>query len=232
MRNLNPYNELHCRSLGEKFAFFNQIESDFDLLHWNTLGAHKHSTMFSTARESMGHRTFSMVPFFYLEKLLEKNPGSIYDLGCGWNIFKKYIPNIIGVSPTHNDDNYADIHDIVDDTYIQGHQNFFESVFSINSLHFVPLSSLEKVIKDFVSMVAPGGRGFLALNLARMIERSSIDLLETCVGSDLTSTGYDRYIRDVLTKIDINYLIVDVDLSTAGMDEPIDGNIRLVFEKE
>ena len=231
MKNLNPYNELHCRSLGEKFAFFNQIESDFDLLFWSPLGANNYSTFFSTAREAMGHRTFSMVPFYYLEKLLEKNPANIYDLGCGWNIFKKYIPNIIGVSPTHNDDNYADIHDMVDDVYIQGHQNFFESVFSINSLHFVPLLDLEKVIKDFVSTIAPGGRGFLALNLARILERSSADLLKTHVGSDLTSTRYDQYIRDVLTKIDINYLIVDVDLVTAGIDEPIDGNIRLVFEK-
>jgi hypothetical protein len=234
MNNINPYNELYCRSLHEKFPFFDQIKSDFDVLYWSSLADYK---MKLTPRQSMGIRAFSMIPFYYLEKLLEKNPANIYDLGCGWNIFKKYIPNIIGVSPTHDCDNHADIHDLVDDMYIQAHQNFFESVFSINALHFVPLSDLEKVIKDFVSMIKPGGRGFLALNLARMIDRSSVDFLKTHVGPTLTCDDYNRYIRNVLTKIDINYLIVDVDLAIGDwsgftFNEPVDGNIRLVFEKE
>lgn len=172
-----------------------------------------------------------MVPFYYLEKLLEKDPANIYDLGCGWNIFKKYIPTIIGVSPTHNQDNYADIHDLVDDEYIKKHTNFFDSVFSINALHFTSLENLEEVVTGFVSMIKPSGRGFLSLNLMRMIEHSSIEFLEKSIGTTRTSIDYEQYVRSVLEKINIGYLIVDVDFSKT-LNDYMDGNIRLVIDKE
>jgi hypothetical protein len=171
-----------------------------------------------------------MVPFFYLKPLLEKNPKTIYDLGAGYNIFKKYIPNIIGISPTHNTDNYSDIHDIVDAEFVCGHQNYFTSVFSINALHFRPLIDLKAVIQEFASMIAPGGRGFLSLNITRMIERTPIELLNQALGTiQPTNNNYSEYTRKVLSDINLNYLIVDVDLTE--MDNPMDGNIRIVVEK-
>ena len=171
-----------------------------------------------------------MVPFFYLKPLLEKNPKIIHDLGAGWNIFKKYIPNIVGISPTHAEDNYSDIHDIVDATFVCGHQNYFESVFSINALHFRPLTDLKAVIQEFASMVAPGGRGFLALNIMRMIERTPIESTKEVLGTiDPTNKEYSEYTRKVLSDINLNYLIIDIDLTV--MDEYMDGNIRIVFEK-
>jgi hypothetical protein len=187
----------------------------------------------STPREyygTVGKTIFSMVPFFYLQKLLEKNPKFIYDLGAGWNIFKKYIPNIIGISPTTIVDNYSDIHDLVDADFVKGHQEYFESVFSINALHFRPLNELENIVQEFSSMVATGGRGFLALNIARMIPETSDSFLMNEFGSLYPNVkDYDTYIRKILSKIDLNYLIVDIDLDI--LDESMDGNIRIVFEK-
>ena len=79
-------------------------------------------------------------------------------------------------------------------------------------------------------MVRPGGRGFLSLNLMRMVELSSVKFLEKSFGTNRTSIDYEQYVLSVLEKINIGYLIVDVDCLT--LDEYMDGNIRLVFEKE
>jgi hypothetical protein len=229
MHNINPYNEEHCRAYCQQLDFFDQIKSDFDYITWT-----KNFSFVPTERELFGSKyrktQFSMVAFYYLEKLLEKNPKEIYDLGCGWNIYKKYIPNIIGVSPTLEVDKYADIQDQVDDDYIQRHQNSFESVFSICALHYAPLADLEKVITGFVSMIKPEGRGFLTLNLIRMIERSSADFLKNNIGSTQTSQEYEQYVFSVLEKINVDYLIVDVDFSQTK--DCIEGNIRLVVDKK
>jgi hypothetical protein len=157
---------------------------------------------------------------------LEKNPEHIYDLGCGWNIFKRYIPNIIGIGAETPNSAYffADIHDFVDDDFVAGHQEYFDSVFAINSLHFHPLSSFSKIVGDFFSMLKPQGRGFLPLNLQRMKE---------CDLKFMTSTHdtVEQFCRDELAKLThINFLVVDI--FTDPIDEHLDGNVRLVIEKK
>jgi hypothetical protein len=72
---------------------------------------------------------------------------------------------------------YGDLHGLVDDKYVSEHQNYFESMFSICALHFHPINYLSTVIENFASMIAPGGRGFIGINLQRMIDYSSQDLL-------------------------------------------------------
>ena len=69
---------------------------------------------------------------------------------------------------------YGDIHGIVDDDYIEQHQSYFESVFSICALHFQPIDQFCKIVRDFSSMVKPNGHGFLSVNLQRMIDFSFI----------------------------------------------------------
>ena len=175
---------------------------------------------------------FSVVPYYYLELLIEKSPVTIYDIGCGWNIFKKYTPNIIGISaePPDSPIFFADIHDFVDDEFVAGHQEYFESAFSINALHFHSLTKLSKVIKDFVSMIQSGGRGFLALNAQRMIERLTSDEIIKLFGTaSPTKEQYTDFILECIGTVDCHFLIVDVDLSK--LDDTLDGNIRIVFER-
>jgi hypothetical protein len=236
MNNLNDYSIAQCQEYCKQLPFYQNIEHDFDIIRWDKLWENIPMEL-NTPRETYGRKhmapertVFSMVPFFYLKLLLEKNPETIYDLGAGWNIFKKYIPNIIGIGPTHNIDNYGDIHDMIDADFVRGHQNYFKSVFSINALHFRPLTDLKTVIEEFASMVATGGRGFLALNIMRMIEHTSLAFLKQTLGTpEPTNNEYSEYARKVLSDIDLHYLIVDVDLT--AMDEYMDGNIRIVFEK-
>ena len=228
MTNLNPYNELEFKSLFQHTEIGKRLFNEYDIVSWDK--NLKIWSQPSTPREWLcGDRIFSVVPFYYLGPLLEKQPDIIYDLGCGFNIFKKYIPNIIGVSPTKDLDGYGDIHDIVDDVYIQGHQNFFNSVFSINALHFASIEHLKKQIVDFISMVKVGGRGFLALNLQRMLDLTSQQYLTNTFGKTPTQIDYENFVHSVVDTIDCNFLIVDIDFTT--IDDRMDGNIRLVFEK-
>jgi len=170
--------------------------------------------------------------FYYLNYLLEKNPKKIYDLGCGWNIFKKYIPNIIGIGDEDPaGEKYYDEYGHVDQDYINLHQNYFESVFSINALHFIPLSSLRNMVVDFISMVAPGGRGFITFNLMRMFERSSNQfLLEKFKTITPTNQQFDLYIRESLQYLPCKIIVFDVDVMNS-INDVMEGNIRLVFEK-
>lgn len=237
MSNYNPYSELDFKNRFKNSRIYNQLKNDFDHLFWDkslgTVIPYQRFYEGLTPRQWAGETIFYVAPFYYLEKLTETNPTNIYDIGCGWNRFKRYIPNILGIDkrPINSELYYADIEGIVDDSFVNSHQQYFESAFSIDALHFHSLSTLEKIVNDFVSMIKINGRGFLALNLQRMIEQTSdtemINLFNT---TSPTVKQYDDYIRTTLLKIKCNYLIIDIDLST--MDEYMNGNIRIVFERK
>jgi hypothetical protein len=224
MENLNAYDENTFRSVFSQTELYDVLEKDFDVLdftkifsYWNREG---------TPRYLFARRLFSVVPFYYIDFLQKTNPTVIYDLGCGWNIFKKYIPQVIGVGAENPESPgfFADLHDYVDDDYINGHQNYFEAVFSINALHFIPLTEMAKRVTGFYSMLKPNGVGWLALNAERMIEHD-----DTGFFAKQSTEWLDDYIRKQLSCLEIDYEVFDVDLSER--DEQLNGNIRLVMKK-
>ena len=77
-------------------------------------------------------------------------------------------------------------------------------------------------------MIKTGGRGFLSLNLQRMIEQEQ-ELLQLFSTATPTVLQYEDYLRNELATVDLKFLILDVDLEL--IDESMDGNIRLVIEK-
>jgi len=239
LQNLNEYDPIIFRNSFQHSVIYQALSKDFKHLLWNKSLKNINNV---TSRQQFGETLFFLSVFYYLEKLTEKNTDKIYDLGCGWNIFKKYIPNIIGMDlppdPKRAADdtnfikmgNFADEYGFVNTEYIATHQEYFESVFSINALHFRSLVDLESIVVDFISMIKPNGRGFLAFNMKRFIERTSpnemMDLFSTLTPS---ISQYDKYVRETLSNIPCQYLIVDIDLTV--LDDWMDGNIRLVFEK-
>jgi hypothetical protein len=224
-QNINPYDPVQFKKEFEFTDICRNISKDFDNLWWDQQIKFFDSLTprYAVSTNNVG---FSMIPFYYLQPLLEKNPTSIIDLGCGANMFKKYIPNIIGIDAHYGQICYPDIESQVDAEYIKTHQNYFKSVFSINALHFRPLTELRLVYEEFISMVSPGGRGFISVNLKRMTDK------ETKVIDELVVDGkvnYEHYVRTQLDNLPCKYLIFDVNLDV--MDEWLDGNIRLVFER-
>lgn len=223
-KNINPYNEKTFKSYFEQTELCHSLKQDFDDLYYFDRDIHPWNDR--TPRQHLGTRKFSVVPFYYLKYLTDRNPKVMYDIGCGWNIFKKYIPNIIGIDNNiHSLEYHADQYGEVDDKYIQQHQNFFESAFAINSLHFHPLSDLRKIVLDFISMLAPDGCGFLAINLKRMIERDP-----RFDNNSLPDFDFETEVRTQLENIPATYLVFDVDLS-CGYSNTMNGNIRLVCHK-
>jgi len=225
-QNINPYNPEQFKKQFEFTDICRSVAKDFDNLWWD-----QPTKFFDniTPRQLLATNNvgFSMIPFYYLLPLLAKNPVSIYDLGCGANMFKKYIPNIIGVDKSHNQiGRQFDIEDQVDTEYVKNHQDYFESVFSINALHFRPLTEIRLVCKEFISMIAPGGRGFLSLNLQRMVEKETITIVKL---DEDRKKFYDNYVRNQLHNLPCKYLIFDVNLDP--LDDWLDGNVRLVFER-
>lgn len=188
-----------------------------------------------TPREDRLTKKFSMVPLWYLNFLAVAAPTKIVDIGCGGNLFKPLIKKIYnidchGIDPTPEND-AADEFDLFDSDFSQGHDGAYQSAFSINALHFVPLNQLLSRVNEFYKIIAKGGRGFLALNSARMLERTDSQwVLDTFKTADPAPVQLQEYVLKQLNTLGIDFIVLDV-LIIENPNEGMDGNIRMVFKK-
>jgi hypothetical protein len=166
--------------------------------------------------------TFNVVPFFYIQMLLEKNPKIIADIGCGINFYKKFIPEIYGVDPGEHPD--VDQVDFFDREFSLGHENKYDCAMSMNAIHFISLKGISEQLRNFSRIIGPGGRGFVTLNVMRMIEMTDE---QDMIQDDQLSVYIKQQVDDALP----NVLAYD-DYINESMDSYMNGNIRVVFEKE
>lgn len=192
-------------------------------------------TKLPTPREAMFYQVsnrpmFSLVPFYYLNYLLELNPSMIADVGCGANLFKRVIPIIHGIDPM-SDNIAADEHDFFNSEFSKRHTEYYPCAFAINSLHFISLARLRDRILEFANIIKPGGRGFLALNSKRMVEMTSgVDKITMFNSLTPSVVAISDYCNEVIKDLPLKLLVAD-NFITKYEDEPLNGNIRLVFEK-
>jgi SAM-dependent methyltransferase len=228
---MNSYNEAIFREKSglyweEKIhtTFGNHVECIFSR-------ANKyHNDMNITPRQYALSSVFFVSSLYYLEFLLKKNPKVIVDIGCGANLFKKLIPNIYGIDPMLNN-HLADEFDFFDANFSQEHTDVYESVFSINALHFISLIDFERRILEFYNIVAPGGRGFITFNVMRMLELTDLSDRQLLFSSNLpTPDQLTQYVNAILNNLSIKFLLAEV-LINDTIDEPFNGNIRLIFDK-
>ena len=93
-KNINPYDAKKFRKTFISSDIYKKLKSEYDFVDFeNSLWLQE----FNTPRAKLYQSRFSCEPFYFLDFLIKQNPEKIYDLGCGCNIFKKYIPNIIGI---------------------------------------------------------------------------------------------------------------------------------------
>lgn len=290
MENINSYNRDSFTTLFKTTAVYDRLTQDYtdDQLVWHKFFHIGKRNFVVREKNDPTPRAqwaaeFSAAVFYYLLPLLEKNPTLIYDLGCGKNMFKSYLPNVVGVGPDRivptnclidgynqiKDSSWPPVADfddfdqlpdwikkecvddhgldvpgllilsshfhgdqdgLVDDEYVEQHRDCFDAVFSICAMHFHSLQYFRKIVLDFASMIRKGGRGFLSLNLQRMIERADNDfLIDQFQTVTPTVEQYDHWLRRELSTTDLKFLILDIDLTL--IDEGMDGNIRVVIER-
>ena len=211
LENKNPYNQKEWEIKFKDTELYKKLQEDFDIIAFDHFVEQAHIKKFynsqgtGTPRQNIGSSIFSGTIFYYIDYLLQDNPEIIYDIGCGWNIFKKYMP-IYGYDPYST---YADSRTIPSDFH-------GKYVMSVNALHFSSIDNLTDIVTDFYNKIDEGGKGFLTLNTARMTKRFDLDNVE----SD---------IRTQLFKFYDNLLVFDLDLSFR--DAYLDGNVRMVFSK-
>jgi hypothetical protein len=219
MNNLNAYSSKSFREKFETTDLAKQLKQDFDLLTWETnLSTFKILGM--TPREFRGRRIFSMVPFYYILQLgLESK---IYDIGCGWNIYKKYLPNIIGIDQKHPESTYfyADQVGFVDDQFVEQNIEKFENVMTMNALHFIPLSQFSNRINQIRQMVKPGGKIFIMMNVCHMINVET-----TTIKNDACN-----YIRNQMERFKDELLCFELDDNMVH-ENMSEGTLRLVLQK-
>lgn len=230
MRNLNEYNQENFKEEFENSSIGKAIANDFDLVVWE-----KHydvETEMPTPRQRVGTKLFPMSSWYYIQYLTKKNPEKIYDFGCGWNIHKKYLPKIVGVSPDENPLYYfGDERDYFDKDFVEYHKDEYESAMAICSLNYNPISEIKEVIELFISVIKPGGRGYIALDLKAMMDREDPDMLDRIFGTDNPiDPEIEDYVRAKLDNLPCKVLVFDLDCPEIKDD--LDGHLRIVFERE
>lgn len=228
---LNPYDAEQCKHIVLS-KFDASIEKKFN--KWRVNDYRKIHTFDDDIRRRDTPRysiILCVVPcaaFYYLNYLLEICPENIVDIGCGMNFFKDIIPGLIGIDCTGSE---MDLCDVFDNTFSVGHTDQFTCAFSIDALHFIPITEFYNRVMEFANIIQPGGRGYLALNSARMLEHTSnTTRLEIFNTTNPSNEQIANYIDQEINKLQIKWLVID-NLIIEQPDEFIDGNIRLVFEK-
>jgi hypothetical protein len=232
LENINQYNK---QQWIEKFTgseLHKKLINDFDELLWD-----KNNDCFnphgSTTRQYWGTASpsfFSATIFYYLEQLLSNYTGTVHDIGCGWNIFKNYYHNIVGIGEEMPGSQYyfADHYGVVTDEFVFSHQNYFDCFFSINALHFRPLTEIRYMIEECISMLKPGASAFVTCNSTVLVSYDTPENIQAVFDTTYPdSQSIEDYIRQQLKHIDVCWHIVDIDLTEDN--DGLDGNIRLLF---
>jgi len=180
------------------------------------------------ASPSKRFTSFSITPFYYLEYLEKINPKTIADIGCGWNIFKKYIPSIIGWDVNGK---WADHAQRYDEKFRKDYEEKFDCAFSINAVSAPSWADIKTSVSEFLTIVRPGGRIFLSFPALWLYHNTTYqwyvdngltldnpDGISTWVYNDILSLGHSILVFD--SCIDLNNSIISHD-----------GDLRIVIEK-
>jgi hypothetical protein len=236
--NKNQYDQDACKLFVEKYNIQQRISSKFDIKRQDRFVfirsiPEKWNRYNLTPRQSMVDPSVSMASFYYINYLIKENVDYIADIGCGMNFFKDVLPiRVHGIDGVGN----YDEHNLFDEHFVENHENFYDSAISIDALHFIPITEFKQRVMEFYKVIKPGGRAYLAMNVARIIDNTDENVLNNIF--DCKRYGRDRprdkelndYILAELETLPINFLVVDCIIDKV-YEEFLDGNIRLVFEK-
>lgn len=198
------------------------------------LKASLHDTVYELSRKfTQDYGILDVVPFYYIDFLLQKNPQTILDLGCGLNVFKEHIPGIIGLDADAAS-NY-DIFDHFDQDFVTGHQQTFDAVISINCIHFSSIESITQRLLWVADLIKPHGRAFVSTNLETWLMYTDRTVIEKLFGPKPKFDDIVNFVNDKILDTKLKFLVYDWPVlhytEHATIRDEHNGNIRLVFEK-
>jgi hypothetical protein len=191
----------------------------------------------------VGPTSISITTLYYLQFLLETSPTAIHDIGCGWNIWKRYYPQIVGID---FDSKFADISDKFNDDFINRHREQLESVMSVNMYlglkednnntygFLVEPITFENYIDQiiyFAQILKPGGRAYVSQNKLGFLKYTRQEWFDKYNVSKYNYSALSKILLDDL-KENFPYKILSFDCELDILDSmTFDGCVRLVFEK-
>jgi hypothetical protein len=198
------------------------------------LRAALHHTVYEKSRDfCVNERILDVVPYYYIQALIESNPKIIVDLGCGLNIFKEVWPNIIGIDA--DPESQYDIQDYFDQEFVQGHQEYCDALVSINAIHFSSIDTVAERLKWCADMLKPNGIGFVAFNLETWLMYTERKRCIELFGKNPEFNDIVQYINKEIKSTGLNFIIYDWPVihtpSESTIRDDLNGNIRLVFQK-
>ena len=216
----------------KNFSNYNHII--FSYQEMTLLKASLHHTVYEVPRRfCKQYKILDAVPYYYIDYLLEKNPKTIVDIGCGENVFKDYL-NIIGIDSDESS-NY-DIFDNVDEDYAKQHKNMYDAIITINTIHFEPITEIFNRINLIKSMLASGGRAFVSFNVETWLMHTNNDIIKQIFGKELSLDEVLLYIHKQIKNCNLNLLVYDWPIlkisEESSIRDDLNGNVRIVFEKE
>lgn len=218
LENINPYNETQFREKFKNTQLYAQLAKDFDLITWSTnQSTFRIDNM--TPRQFRGIRIFSAVSFYYFEMI--GLDAKIYDIGCGWNVYKRYLPNLVGISADDPKSEFycGDEFGFFDERYVSNNLQRFDNVIAMNSLHFIPLQDLQLRFEQLLKVTKPGGRIFVMMNVCHPIQTQR----------GASESNPVEYIR---TQMDMfRDQVVCFELDDANVNENMsEGTLRIVLQ--
>lgn len=232
---LNPYDAEKCEhivmekfdaNLEKKYGKW-KINDYSKIYRVNTLLQHiQHGT---TPRHGAIRCVIPCASFYYLNYLVELAPDVIADIGCGMNFFKNIVPGVVGYDRNGQE---SDVKKYFDFDFSKDHTNHFDCAFSTNALHFIPITKFHDRVIEFANIIKPGGRGYIGMNTPTLITNTPLEILLEVFNTEHPSKEQiAEYIDQQIKKLPLEWLVID-NLIVDTYREYIDGNIRLVFEKQ
>jgi len=239
VKEINPINAEDWLAKFQQSELFRCIRNDYQHVissyrEMTVLRAALNHTVYAKSRDFCKQfDILDVVPYYYIQKVMEINPEVVIDLGCGLNVFKKTWPNIIGIDADENSN--CDIMDHFDRDFVQGHQQYCDALISINAIHFAPIDQITERLQWCANLVKPGGRAFVSFNLETWLMYTDIACISQLFGSSPQLDDIVNYVDHAIKSLSLDLIIYDWPILRVAPESTIrddlNGNIRLVFQQ-
>jgi SAM-dependent methyltransferase len=131
--------------------------------------------------------------FAILPDIIKLNPKTLLDLGCGYNEFKRYFPQLVGIDFANS------CADVVDDFLnYDCPDNSQDVILALGSINFVDLETVTQNVDYIHRKLKPGGTAFIRVNPAQAPDDSITEKFYPWSIEDIYNftTKYNFTIRD------------------------------------